>query len=41
MLEYGIIIKTLSRELLLNEWLMLDYRIITIFCSDLLLDGSF
>jgi hypothetical protein len=40
MLEYGII-KTFSRELLLNEWLIFDNGIITACCCELFLGGSF
>jgi hypothetical protein len=36
MLEYGII-TTLSRELLLNEWLMLEYGILILLSRELLL----
>jgi hypothetical protein len=36
MLDYGII-TTLSREPLLNEWLMLDYGILILLSRELLL----
>jgi hypothetical protein len=38
--EYGIL-KTLSRGLLLNEWLMLEYEIITAFCHEDLISVAF